>query len=283
MRDAYTQEPYNVRLRTPVHQSEFKFNTIREGHTFVALDKNYNHLLFLLEGEIVISCNEYVKPMHVGEFVLICMASDFKAKASSASKILTVSFEQFFSLGDVEYKNEIINLTSAVSYDFIPLPIRSPLDKFMDNLEKYLNMGINMPYMHELKLEELAIIMRETYAKEDMALLFYPLVGRQPDFRIRILRNYRKVKNIDDLATLMGMEKRTFSYYFKEEFGMSPYQWMLKQKAKHIQFCLIESRQSIPEIWKAYGFIYASHFNLFCKKHLHTTPKKIKLQYQPFN
>jgi AraC-like DNA-binding protein len=280
--DDTTHEPLCFRLHTPVPKSEFKFTKLKKKQAYTALDKDYNHLLFLLEGELMISCNEFTRRLCAGEFVLIPVAADIKVRVVIPSRILTVGFEEFFSLTDVGYKYELIEIASTLDYNFTPVTIRSPLDKFIENFTHYMKKGINLPLIQELKLTELAIIMRESYTKEEMASLFYPVAGRLNDFRLRIMRSYRKVNHIDDLATLLGMEKRTFTYYFKEEFGISPYQWMLKQKAKHIYFSLTESRQTIPEICKEYGFVYTSHFNLFCKKYLHSTPQKVKLQHKSY-
>ncbi len=43
-----------------------------------------------------------------------------------------------------------------------------------------------------------------------------------------------KVKNVKELANLMGYGINSFRVKFKENFGIPAYQWLLNEKAKRI-------------------------------------------------
>jgi AraC-like DNA-binding protein len=270
------KEPLSLRLYSPVSPTGFRFRDIAAGNKLSAGNKDFNHLFFLLEGEAVISCNEFTNiPVHAKEFVLVPIAADMVCRAVAPCRTLTFSFEQFFHLSDRDYVHEICNLASGITYEYKPASIRPPLDKFINHLLLYFQQGMNKPMLHDIKHVELSVIMRSFYSKEEIASIFHPIAGKAINFRIEVMRHYRKVAHVDDLAILFDMEKRTFGRQFKEEFGMSPYQWILNQKAKHVHFSLTESKQSLDTIRKEHGFKFPGHFTRFCREQFHTTPTKL--------
>ena len=110
---------------------------------------------------------------------------------------------------------------------------------------------------------ELFLLFRGFYRKEELAYLFHPIVGKSLDFRSLILENYLKVDQVDGLAKIAGMGRTNFNNKFKEEFGISPHQWLLKQKAKHVRL---------------YKFNSATHFTRFCKQQFGCTPSELLRQ-----
>ncbi|GHV49415.1 AraC family transcriptional regulator [Bacteroidia bacterium] len=272
------KEPLSLRLYSPVQSTGFRFSgLIDEKAALTGVNRDYNHLLFVLEGEVFISCNEFTnRKIRKGEFVFIPIAADLVCHALEVpSHVLLFSFEKFFHLSEHEYVHSLCDITDAAHYNFTPLTVRSPLDTFLRNLQIYFKMGMNKPIMHDIKHVELSVILRSFYTKVEMIQLFYPIIGRYQDFRVEILRNYRKIEHIDDLADLFGVEKRTFGRQFKEEFGMSPYRWILSQKAKHIRFSIAETKQSLDEIRREHGFKFPGHFTRFCREQYNMTPTKL--------
>ncbi|MDR1499717.1 MAG: helix-turn-helix transcriptional regulator [Tannerellaceae bacterium] len=257
----------------------FKLHELDQGAAWSTIDKDYHHLIFMLEGDATISCNEFAGcPIHENEFALIPIAADMVFKALMSCRVLIFSFEQFFHLSDREYVHEICDIASGLTYDFKSVVIRPPLDKFLSNLIVYFKQGINKPLLHKIKHVELSVLLRSFYSKEEIAAIFHPIAGKAIDFRIGVMRNYRKVAHVDELASLFGMEKRTFGRQFKDEFGISPYQWILNQKAKHIHFSLTDSLQTLDTIRKEHGFKFPGHFTRFCREQFQATPSKLARQ-----
>ena len=62
---------------------------------------------------------------------------------------------------------------------------------------------------------------------------------------------------------------------FKKEFGISGYQWMLKQMCHKIQHRASQPNITISEIMNEVGIDSPSHFNRICKKHFNLTPKEL--------
>jgi AraC-like DNA-binding protein len=248
-----------------------------EKASLTGLNREYNHLVFVLEGDVTFSCNEFTNvTLNQGEIVLVPIAADTACRPiSPVCRLLVFSFEKFFQLSDHEYVHSLCDMLPDMPYKYTPVQIREPLDAFIKNLQLYFKLGMNKPLMHEIKHIELASIMQAFFNRTEVAQLLYPILGHFMEFRIEVLRNYRKVAHVDDLAEMFGIEKRTFSRQFKEEFGMSPYHWILNQKAKHIHFCIAETKQSLDDIRREHGFKFPGHFTRFCREQFNMTPTKL--------
>ncbi|MDR1258211.1 MAG: helix-turn-helix transcriptional regulator [Tannerellaceae bacterium] len=129
--------------------------------------------------------------------------------------------------------------------------------------------------MHEIKHQELFLILHSQYPREELANLFYPIIGKSFDFRTLIMDNYLKIHHIDELAHLSGMGRTNFDSKFKEEFGTSPHQWILKQKAKHVRNSLAEPEATFSDVMRKYNFNSATHFTRFCKQQFGCTPTEL--------
>ncbi len=273
------KEPLSLRIYTPANPTVFLYQEGRGEDILVAGNKDYNYLLFLIEGKICISCNEFINTeLNEGEFILVPIAADVVCKGSSICKVLLFRFDEIYNFTEKNYMGNLIEMCSKISHIFNPLPIRDPLDKFISNVLLYLKQGMNNPILHKIKCDELFILIRSFYKLEEIASLFHPLIGNSLRFRTEILRTYRKVDSLENFAEKLKMEKRTFSRQFKEEFGVSPYQWLLNQKAKHIRFSLVESKQPLEAIRKEYGFKFPGHFTRFCKEQFNCSPLKLRRQ-----
>jgi YesN/AraC family two-component response regulator len=84
--------------------------------------------------------------------------------------------------------------------------------------------------------------------------------------------------NISDLADLTPWETEHFGRLFKEELGMTPYQFILKRRVEVSQSLLIETEESIISISNQVGFSTYSNFYKAFKKTTQLTPE----QYRSF-
>ena len=254
----------------------FQYLELGSGEELELGDNDYNHLLFLLEGSISISCNEFSKRMvSEKEIILVPIAANMNCMTMSHCQILVFTFDLFPDYFDRSYMRSLIDICNKTTYQFLPFPINESLNDFFSLLLLYIEHDLG-PLMHTIKGRELFILMCSVYSRKEIAELFYPLIGYSSDFRTKVLRNYRKVSNIEDLAELFGAEKRTFTRRFKEEFGDSPYQWLLNQKAKHVRFSLVDTNHSLDEIRKEYGFKFPAHFTRFCWEQFSSSPMKLR-------
>jgi AraC-like DNA-binding protein len=121
----------------------------------------------------------------------------------------------------------------------------------------------------------MTLIFRWFYSKEQLAQLFYPIVGQSLDFKAFVLDNYLRARNIQELTNLAMMGRSSFDIKFKKEFGMSPGQWLLKQKAKHIKIQMAMPGVTVSDIMMKFDFNSPTHFSRFCSQHFGCPPAKM--------
>jgi AraC-like DNA-binding protein len=130
--------------------------------------------------------------------------------------------------------------------------------------------------MHKIKFRELFLLLRYIYNKEEMSHFFHPLLGKSLDFKNRVIQHFTEISNIDELAGRLGMGRANFDKKFKTEFGTSPLQWLLKEKAKHVYFSLSEPENTLSDIMQKYNFNSPTHFNRFCKQQFGYSPSDLR-------
>ena len=167
------------------------------------------------------------------------------------------------------------SICKDMKYDFRAVTLIPPVEAFLNQLIYYLDQGVKCEHFHEMKEQELFLILRWFYPKEQLAQLFYPIIGQSIDFKAFVLDNYSKVKSINELSNLSMMGRSSFDLKFKKEFGMPPGQWMLKQKAKHIKIHMSMPGVNISDLLIKFDFNSATHFTRFCKQHFDSTPSKL--------
>ena len=115
------------------------------------------------------------------------------------------------------------------------------------------------------KREELFYLLKTVYPSKDLGHFFYLLANHPSEFEKQVAENYMKVKNVKELANLMGYGINSFRVKFKENFGIPAYQWLLNEKAKRILKCLTTEGEDFKSIIDDFDFSSHSHFYKFCK------------------
>lgn len=259
------------------NNSGFKLITPLKGDMITHKDISSSHIVFLLEGELEISCNEFTNRLFKkGTMIFLPQSSDVYLRAITACKVVVhVLDSRTTNLCDKQTLNQYARSCAEVDYDFKGLKFRRPLTEFLDLLTIYLAAKVNCAHLHEIKQKELFIVFRTAYMKEELVEFFYPILGFDIDFRARVLEAYGMGASIEELAKTLSMHEKTFTSKFSKEFGISYHQWVLKQKAKHIQHKLALPHTKIKDMIREFGFSDSSHFNRFCKKQFNCTPTEL--------
>ncbi|MDR0537031.1 MAG: AraC family transcriptional regulator [Tannerellaceae bacterium] len=260
-------------------QAGFRYFATDENTQINFQNNNHHHLVFILEGLATANCNEFKEQaVQSKEFIFLPKLSNSFLMTTTPCKVVVFSFTNLKSTNEKQAFQSYWRLFPNVNYSFEPLPFRSPLIEFFDLVLLYLGKNINCTYLHELKHQELFLILHFQYPKEELARFFYPIIGKSFDFRSMVMDNYLKIRHIDELARMSGMGRTNFDNKFKEEFGSSPHQWILKQKGKLIKQCLMEPNMTFSDIMRKFGLNSATHFTRFCKQQFGCTPTELARQ-----
>jgi AraC-like DNA-binding protein len=255
----------------------FKDYEVCEGERLERLQAESNHLVFLLSGELSVQYNEF-HPIRIksGELFLLPKSTQYAMVSLSPSHQMVCSFD---SLSSIHNKLRFRNYTAMLpqmQFSFAALPIHPVLRQYLLIFIEYMKNGIDSELICKLKFQELFLLLEGLYNKEEMAGLFYPILGQSLDFKNRVMQYFSHVNNVDELSRKMGMGRANFDMKFKKEFGMTPLQWILKEKAKHVYFSLSEPENTLNDIMNKYNFNSFTHLNRFCKQQFGCSPSELR-------
>jgi AraC-like DNA-binding protein len=257
------------------YESGFKFMNLKSGASIKTMNTSYNHLMFLREGLMNIRCNENLHcHLQQEECILIPRSETMSCEILQDAALMVMNFDVLHSICDKAMLHLYRPHVSSTKFSFTPVPIRYPMSAFLDLLETYLDGGIECEHLHEIKQKEFFLVLRRCYSKDEILNLLHPIIGIS-DFKNFILRNYQRVDNVGDLADMSGMGRTAFDCKFRDVFGMSTRQWMLKRTAAHIRHKIMDPEVTIKDIMNEFKFNSATHFNRFCKQQFNCTPGEL--------
>lgn len=85
---------------------------------------------------------------------------------------------------------------------------------------------------------------------------------------------------VEDMAKKVGYSKYYFTKKFIEHFGISPYEFIIKEKIEKCKSKLINSRATISSIAYECGFVDASHMTNCFKKREGMTPSQFRKKWE---
>ena len=262
-------------------ETGFTYHEERTGSVLsYKFSEKYNHLFFLVEGECTFNCNGFRdRKIKGGEMVLIPRAATFSGRVIQSAKWLQMTFSLPHSGCDRLVLEGYQSYCSMIDYDFQPLDIREPLTKFIDLMIFYLRSGMNCGHLHEMKHAELFFSLRGFYKKEEIATLFYPLIGKPLSFREQIAKWQNQEHSLTQLAADLNMSQIAFLRKFKEEFNETYFRWEMRRKCDRILADMTIPNITIKEVMSRHGFYAAPNFNRFCKTNFGCTPTELMRRY----
>ncbi len=271
-----TCKHYMVDLSFGFHYQEYPSGIHESART---IDRNI--IIFILEGSLSFSYDQFSNRVFTtGDILFIPKASTVDGKVIQDAKVVYMAFDVLTSPCDKQNLILLDETCKQIKYDFEPLKMNSPMSSFINSLIYYLRNGGSCVHLHEIKQKELFLIFRWFYTKEQVAALLYPIIGRSFDFKNFILDNYAQCNKLEELIKLSNMSPNVFMRKFKKEFGMTAYQWMLKQMCQRIVYKVSHPGISIKEVMIEVGIDDPTHFNRICKRHFNKTPKELIAFYQ---
>lgn len=93
-------------------------------------------------------------------------------------------------------------------------------------------------------------------------------------------KNLSERITVSELAEVACMSESTFYRYFRNEFGMTPLQFLTQERMERAQELLRNSSNNVTDVSAAVGFGSASHFINTFKEHIGQTPKQYQLDVE---
>jgi AraC family transcriptional regulator len=131
----------------------------------------------------------------------------------------------------------------------------------------------------DLTLKEMLVRLMQTQAREIFEKDYLTLSAKNPlaNSIYYIKSNLDKKLEIDQIAKRACMSRASFFKKFKEEFGITPSQFILNERLKRARNLLINTKYSISQACFYSGFENLSHFITAFKKQYGNSPGQYRV------
>ena len=280
----YEEEHKTCYNYTVPEESVFKYFELEKDSPPVFSEMNRSMLCFVGKGTIVIKFGRH-NTVEIGErrFFFVPPCVNFYGWQLTSAQLLTCAFTGIPKFCNIyTFDNLTHEMQESVSKEnrLFTLPICDRLHEFFCLLTECMQDGILCMHYHQLKLQELFLLLRAYYSKEDLVKMFMPVLGVDNEFRSFVLQHYRKFADIKQFSELANMSPSTFQRKFKQTFRKPFNEWLLERKSELIIRELKTSTKAINEIADEFGFSSVQYFSNFCKRQFGKNPTE--LRFDPF-
>ena len=243
-----------------------------------------HHLLtvFLTANERQTTCidhyGEHNGRMEKGEFYL------YPAKASGFTRWQTAD-ETLHIIINPNLLYKVARETECLNSDRLELlPVLKNYDSQFDRLTQLLVTEMqDGSFGRQLYLESLSDILAIHLLRN--YCVFKPIFRQSADglasYKLRRVIDYIEAYldtdlSLEAMAKQVDMSRYYFASQFKQAMGISPYQYVVRQRLKRARKLLEKTERSLLLIALDCGFASQSHFNKVFRQHVGTTPKKYR-------
>lgn len=247
------------------------------------LTSNNNKIIYIAKGELKLMLG-HRESLILSTGQMLLLPSEERVKG-----IATESVTYFWlNMGEIQNLCECFSLEMLLKEgdrDNEPFILQSShhIIAFFTSCIEYLSVGLCCRFFLQMKVKEFFYLLRAFQSKEDLLQFFHPILSNDMSFSDFVLKNYQKVKTVNELAKLANYSLSGFQKRFKKVFGESAYAWIKGQKLKDIIHEITNENKSFKEISLDYGFSSPSHFNDFCKSNFGYTPGQIREKKLKYN
>ncbi|WP_071819364.1 helix-turn-helix transcriptional regulator [Gloeothece citriformis] len=228
----------------------------------------------------VIGKQHYVGIYSKGDICLTPAGLEGGYRAEGEDHFLQIQIEPQF----LEQVAQQIDEIKANHVELVPkFRIRNPnLEHIIMMLYRELTQG--MGYGSKLYIESLtnalAINLLRDYCVTKISLNLYS--GGLSDGQLLLITDYindnlaGEIK-LSNLSELIGISQFHFSRLFKQTVGISPHQYLMRQRIERAKLLLKNSPLSVVEVALSCGFSSHSHFGKYFRQITGLTPKEYRV------
>ena len=229
--------------------------------------RNTNHVLFLIKGSLHIRIaqndNHYLSS---GQCIFFSRKDSPNIKGLSLSEVIWLDFSNRVIFCHRDALSYLVATWCSCRNDMPVLPIHPQIQKVLNCL--YL---LESPCHHMIKQYELFMHMTCCYTKEELSGFFQSILRPGDDFRAFVISNYKNMESVDDFARHAKMSKSCFIRKFRDAFGMTIHQWMMKQKEEDLCEMIRSGKKDAKELIAHLGMENSACLYQFCRRHLDCT------------
>jgi AraC-like DNA-binding protein len=261
----------------------FKYREFPHGSLISFDDLSTNIIVFMMKGVLKCDCcNDGISQINAGQMIFLPAKSMCNLNFEAGSAIVSLAFEKCSFVCHTKPLHDLRKLVPYVNNFSNVLHINSQLQAFLDLLTMYLRNGVSCVAFHNLKIDELFILFRHFYSKEQLAVFMAPMLGASQEFRLNCLRMRSNSRNITELVSMSGMSKTKFYDKFRKEFGdVNPKKWFDSYLEYRILRATSEPGVSVKELAYRFEFESESAFSQFCHRHFGVSASELIRNRRP--
>ena len=203
-------------------------------------------LLFVLSGNLYFSTAGIEnQPVDEGHMFLVLAGDNFYMRAITEVTLLRCAPPL-----ETLYKRmaDIVSDSPSRERKRIPvLPLQALLLRELHTIQEMMRAGILSPYMQRLKTELVLSVLRELYAKGELAAFFTQAFTGDHEFKAQVLKVYSNADSVKELAYKMNISISTLKRKFQSAFGMSVKQWLIQKRKERLLHDITQTKMSIAE------------------------------------
>lgn len=221
-----------------------------------------NHILFLIDGSLHVVLENKNIYIQTGQALFLGRNTHPHVYALQDSTIVWLEFSNRVVLGGGDILSKTAAAAAPSQEDDIPV-----LNLTHTMLDQLRNMQlIESPCYHLIRQYELYISMRSEYSEAQITHFFRSILRAQDDFRAFVENNYSYSDTLEEVAQKVGMSTNHFLRKFKEHFGMTAHQWLVKQKAEKLVKTIQAGETDAKLLAERFGFHSTAGLYLFCRR-----------------
>ena len=261
-------------------------NSLKDGFKIVnSSDQNVirrectvnTNIIFVTEGSAMISYGDYSERLFIsGDILTIPSGVSLEVRPNRDSEFVICPIDIRAQMCERFSIDTLSHHLPYVKYDFTPIRMNERISSFLALLKNCLSDGLNCIHFNTWKKQELLLLFRAYYTKEELTLLFYPLLNKDTDFKSFVLSTYHSVTSVAEFAQKYNCSISTFNRRFKLFFGENAFTWINRHRVESIKEDLENTKTPFATLAHRYGFSSQAYFSAFCKKQFSLTPKQIR-------
>jgi AraC-like DNA-binding protein len=274
----YTEEHFKCPRYVRDAAFGFKYKEHPQGFYYTSESLRANVIVFLLQGTLRYDRGtDGMHTMEAGNMLFLPVKSMCDLEFSDNTSIIYVAFERSNFVCEsmpLQVVNKLVEQFDSNSTN--ELQINRPLKAFLDLLITYLRNGVNCGSFHMLKIDELFILIRHFYSKEQIAGFLAPILGPSQEFRSMCLRLRAETHNITEMVDRSGMSKTKFYAKFRDEFGdINPKKWFDSYMEFKILHAASRAEATVKDLAYKFDFESESAFSQYCHRHFGQTASEL--------
>lgn len=251
-------------------KSTFAQFSLPKGATAEYENIKFNYVIFVVSGSGTISsCNGNKIAMNKNSmYALSKLCVPYNVEVHEDMKCVVLVADALANHVNAKHLIEILE-SGRRECDGVPsLPYGVVLEAFVNNIMMLNKCTESMSSeLYNVKKVEYLHYMRQMYDEDDLAQFMFGILSTYSVFKMGVYSNFSNSINVEMLAESVYMTVKTFTRRFKQEFNMTPHDWILEQKLYNINNYIINRGMPVSALMEEFGFASMSALRQFCKRY----------------